>query len=580
MRKLYYCILFLVFALQVCAQKETVPYTDEMITEAWHSGQTLPVEVALKYPPKSLNLKEDKGYNVLVDVAHQCSFASMWTLSPRLHGLGYRSHSSHAVLNSVLNEKGVSRSRIRIPYDEQRNVKPFAWYPNEKYNIVITEQQDARAQEYTDKEITALTEFVKKGGGLVIMSGVVKDEALVKAWSLNKLAAAFDAELIAGEVKYKGDKYMGLKGNQKWEVVAKSEDGTPVQMRRTFGKGRVMLIGSVDAFRQAGKDKTTPRNVEMEKFVGTTLAWLCEQQQPIGGEPRMARSGGGADIYPELEFHNGDIITFYAENQEEHLLKTIREEFPRITKQVNEWLPSTPTKEPMYLILAAGDGGGWAVNNCRPKENGVISLKSEGIISIYAHELAHTMFGPANEEGEVAGRAAIRDRGEAHAGWFQGKIDALYSKDKLEKPNRNCNEIFEAANFKELDFTQYYENDALQQTFGKGKDWQKTWYIWQKLDDHYGPTWFPRWKWIQHNRWSTEPKRELTWEETFEDMSIAVGEDLFPFIKACGINLNRPTMGTIAFQGNELTLPIAPIEVTAPGKVRTEAIGDYKKPLK
>lgn len=570
-----FVFFFVCCLLQVNGQEKSM---DEMVTEAWQNGRTLPVDVALKYPPKLLDLKNDNGYNVLVDVAHQCSFASMWSLSPRLHALGYRSHSSHAVLNTVLNEKGVSR--IRIPYDDKNNVKPFAWYPNVKYNVVITEQQDVRAQEYTNQEIAALVEFVKKGGGLVIMSGVAKDEALANDWSLNKLVAAFDAQLIAGESKFNGDRYMPLKGNKAWEVLAKGENGSIVQMRRPFGKGRVLLLGSVDVFRQTGKDKATPRNVEMEKFVASSLAWLCEKQKPIGGEPRIARSGGGADIYPELEFHNGDIITFYAENQEEHLLKTIREEFPRITKQVNEWLPSTPTKEPMYLILAAGDGGGWAVNNCRPKENGVISLKSEGIISIYAHELAHTMFGPANEEGGNAGRSPIRDRGEAHAGWFQGKIDALYDSKKLDRPNRNCDEIFRAENFKEIDFAEYYENEALREKFGKGKDWHKTWYIWQKLDDQYGPTWYPRWKWIQHNRWSNDPKRELTWEETFEDMSIAVGEDLFPFVRACGIGLNRPEIGKIVFQGEELNLPIASIEVTAPGKVRTEAIGDYKKPLK
>jgi len=60
------------------------------------------------------------------------------------------------------------------------------------------------------------------------------------------------------------------------------------------------------------------------------------------------------------------------------------------------------------------------------------------------------------------------------------------------------------------------------------------WYVWQKFDDRYGPTWYPRWRWVQQQRWAGEPGRKLTWEETITDMSIAVGEDLFPFFAKTG----------------------------------------------
>lgn len=70
----------------------------------------------------------------------------------------------------------------------------------------------------------------------------------------------------------------------------------------------------------------------------------------------------------------------------------------------------------MYLILSAGDGGGWAVNAFKPKENGIISLSAQGLISIYAHELAHTMGGPRNVNDQMAGRSPLYEQGEAHAG--------------------------------------------------------------------------------------------------------------------------------------------------------------------
>ena len=76
------------------------------------------------------------------------------------------------------------------------------------------------------------------------------------------------------------------------------------------------------------------------------------------------------------------------------------------------------------------------------------------------------------------------------------------------------------------------------------------------------------------------PEKVLTWEETVEDMSIAVGEDLFPFFRAMNTSLDRETCGEITFNGEKMTLPVARIDATTPpGKVNLEAIGDWSKPL-
>jgi hypothetical protein len=103
--------------------------------------------------------------------------------------------------------------------------------------------------------------------------------------------------------------------------------------------------------------------------------------------------------------------------------------------------------------------------------------------------------------------------------------------------------------------------------------------VWQKLDDRYGPTWYPRWRWVQHTRWREQPDRRLTWDETIEDMSIAVGEDLFPFFRKIGTTLDKDRCPELSFQGNVVKLPIAPLEVSPAGPVRLEAIGDYRQPL-
>ena len=115
---------------------------------------------------------------------------------------------------------------------------------------------------------------------------------------------------------------------------------------------------------------------------------------------------------------------------------------------------------------------------------------------------------------------------------------------------------------------------------GNGKVWKKLWWIWQKLDDRYGTTWYPRWRWVQHTRWQDKPDRQLTVDETVEDMSIACGEDLAPFFKKIGTTLKRDRIESATFQGKAIALPVAPIEVSPAGNARHDPIGDFTKPIK
>lgn len=347
------------------------------IERMWKSGGTLPAEVAAKHPLPNLRLRGDTGVNVLVDLAHQCLFATMWSLPQALHREGFRAVGSQATLDTVLAPG--KPSRVRIPAGGHW---PFAWWPNPKFNVVFTHQDGPHNQEY---------------------------------------------------------------------------------------------------------------------------------------------------------------------------------------------LP----EEPMFLILSAGGGGGWAVNAYLPKEVGVISLSRLGVISIFAHELAHTMSGPRNARGQAAGDWPHGNQGESHAGWFQGKIVAKYTDNKIVK---DCNALF-AFDRKGDALDLAAPGAELQEKWGKGREWTKIWWVFQKLDDRYGPTWYPRWRWVQHTRWQDEPARRLSWDEMVEDMSIAVGEDLFGFFRRIGTTLKRDRLERIAFQGKTLELPVAPLEVTPAGEAKLGAIGDYTRPI-
>jgi len=369
--------------------------------------------------------------------------------------------------------------------------------------------------------------------------------------------------------------------SREWQVVLKGDSGLPIYARRTFGKGRVVLLASSGLYRFDRKQREQAAERadwlagERADWLAGVIRWAAGGSEPVGGSRRfpVARGGGGG-IYPESETRLPGIVCFYSKNQDEALLRTLEEDFPAITEDLYAWLPSPRPTEPMYLLLCSGSGGGWAVNAYLPKETATISTSPGGIRSIFAHEQAHTMSGPCAAANHPFGG----NQGEEHAGWFQGKINAKYNGDT--GPNRGCQRVIRkdyqpGANRPEEIFVA--ERLAAWST---GWDRMMIWYVWQKLDDRYGPTWYPRWRWVQGQRWKATPGKKLSWEESIEDMSIAVGEDLFPFFAKTGKRLSKARFARAEFLGRTIELPVAPIEPTPPGDVCLDPIGDYTQPIR
>lgn len=554
-------------ALFVAAVASAAAPDPDLVRRLAHSATTIEMDAARPFLLPEQRVRDDTGINVLVDLAHQCSFQMMWRVPPALRQLGFRAVGSQAALDSVLTPGGPCR--VRIPVGGRW---PFAWVPAPGLNVVLTAQGGPQSQDYLPEERAALAKFVKAGGGLIVVAGRVGNEAAAKAWTLNTLVEQFGATLSAKTDALKGrPRTSTLAVDAKWETVLAGMHGLPVCARRVFGKGRVIVSMTGDLL--PGR----ARNPERDTRLAELVRWAAAGRKPVGGTLRLPRErSGGGPIYPELEERFGDIVVFYARNQTDVLLKTVREDLPAVRKQIFAWLPSKASGDPMYIVLSAGGGGGWAVNAYLPKETGIISLSRAGVISVFAHEQAHVMAGPRNAKGEVAGNTPQGNQGEAHAGWFQGKIDCRFSGRKSVK---DCNRLFTFDKKGDaLDLARWGEA-AYRQKWGKGKDWTKLWWIWQTLDDRYGATWYPRWRWVQHTRWQDEPGRRLSWDDVVEDMSIAVGEDLFPFFRRIGTTLGKERFPKATFQGKPVELPVAPLEIGPAGDARLEAIGDYTQPL-
>ena len=551
----------------VSPPQAAVPKTVEEIEQWWQTGRTLPTAVHEDYPLRQITVKNDTGINVLIDMAHRCDFFTLWHLGGALNQRGIRTIGSHATLDSVLTPG--KPCRVRIPVAPK--VYPFAWWPAPRFNVVLTEGA-THYPDYLPEERKALDEFIREGGGLIVAGSNVKDQDTEKAWSLNRLLEAYGARILAGQETYQGKKWPQLKVGKDWEVVIKGDNGCPIYAQRMIGKGRIALVASSALYRF---DRKTRADVnEKCGFLTEVIQWAAAGTEPVGGTTQFPRAmGGGGGIYPESEVRIDGIVCFYSKNQIPELMHTLKQDFPAITQDIYAWLPSPKPEQPMYMILCSGSGGGWAVNAYLPKEASTISTSSNGIRSIFGHEQAHTMAGPCTAANHPFGG----NRGEEHAGWFQGKINAKYNGDT--GPNRNCERVFQKA----YDGTQTSPETIFVprnlEAWRTDHDRMMIWYVWQKLDDRYGPTWYPRWRWVQSQRWQHDPDRKLTWEESIEDMSIAVGEDLFPFFAKTGKQLQQQRFARVVFQGRNIDLPVAAIEPTPPGDVCLEGIGDYTKAI-
>ncbi|HMA63096.1 MAG TPA: hypothetical protein VKP78_10650 [bacterium] len=549
------------------------------IVELSKKGETLPVSVTKRFPLPEQKVENDRGINVLFDNSHDTKFVTLWRFPRMLRSRGFRVIGSSATLNTVLERDGKSRIRIDIDYEEKGKKRfPYAWWPNAEYNVVVTRQASPEYQGYLPEEITALKKFVKNGGGLVIFGGRVRDKEQLQNWSINDLMNVFGASLTDEVDSYNQMEMNALNLKESWNVFKEGDNGNPVMARRKYGKGRVFIIGGTSFFQFPRGDDSESEAVKNKRMdlVTEILTWSSEGKEPVGGGLRLPSIGAGGPIYPDKKEKIGNVVLYYTGNQTDKILEAIKSDMPKSKKKIEDWLPSPKPDEPMNILLMSGTGGGFAVNAYLPKEIASISIRKKGLLSVFAHELAHTMSGPSNAKGEKAGHCySFPDQGEAHAGWFQAKSNAyLYGDMKGKNPNR----IFEfSPDLQKLDLAR--EIGENNEKWGKGKHWLKTWYVWQKLDERYGPTWYPRWRWVQHTRWMDEPDRKLSMDEIVTDMSIAVGEDLFPFFQKIGTTLDKDRLKSANFQEEEIKLPVADIGLTKCGDVILDDIGDYKKPL-
>ena len=250
-------------------------WTDAEIHAAWTSGETLPWNAAKKYPIPPVKVENDTGINVLVDLAHQCGFAMLWQLPPKLRQGGFRPCGSQASIDAVLAKGGYSRRRI--PYAGRP--PPFRLGSQSgfqrRYHV---SKQSLNSQKYLPQEIEALKSFVENGGGLIIMGTRPPTAAAAAEWSLNHLAKTFGAAYTHERSKFDGNSAV-LELSPEWEVVAKGDNG-PARAQRHLARGGWRCWKTAERF------LTMP---EKDRRRGSTERNRLFWNRPSNGPPQANR---------------------------------------------------------------------------------------------------------------------------------------------------------------------------------------------------------------------------------------------------------------------------------------------------
>ncbi len=437
----------------------------------------------------------DTGINILLDSSHQFNFFTHWNCQNALRSMGHRVTGNQAALYHAL--KPGTPMPVRKQSDHSWGTfRPFGKLPAPAFDAVFT-YQHGNYQPYLRAEQRILRDFVRRGGGLVacgaakgsLLAGVARQWGVIAAGERVEVRPLVD-KLPPGLPTDGWPRKMPVaRFGRGWQVLIGDGKGRGVLAIRRYGRGRVIWVTEERLLHERLKGRGPSKQF---------LSWFVET--PAGGRKQKdderripwEYGGLGGAFYPENEKKVGPLTVLYADNQLPRIIRLAEERFQEALDILQKMLPTPPNPGgAMYICPAAGAGGGWAENAITPKLAGTISMSEAGILSVLAHEPAHTMYGPEAHDGTL-GCSPPGWVSEAHAGWFQRKVvrELGYGPrwpwfDRgLARRDPTLDGI-DLANIKQGEM---------------GLAWCKIWLIWSILHARYGEGWYPKWCAHVHRR--------------------------------------------------------------------------------
>lgn len=404
----------------------------------------------------------------------------------------------------------------------------------ENFNLLII-PQGATPCPYTQADIRLVTNFVKeKGGGLLLIGnyGVPKGE---KDFMLNSLAEAFGIKfhkekpkgklkllsnpIVKNDIDIEGSASGTLqwKRTEQWIPLIVDEENNVVAAIRECGKGRVAVISGSGLF----GDKPKEGEAINSKWVCPLLKWLSANKKVNPDKPPLGKS-------PEREKRVRGLIVQFS-SYLEHYADEIVELYFQVAKVMEE-IMGVPLAEGMNttLILLPTGGGGFSSGVALGIGVwwGGFPEERYPMIELIAHEATHSWVLPFAEplwnEGiatymgiEVGKRLGYVEEAErSRRAWAEAceKLDPTYRSVDISQP----------------------ESPGLHDVYMGKPMW-----IWDRLREKYGDDIIARYFRTKRKFIDEGKLKEYTAHDCVAVLSIAAGEDLFPWFQSLGINVSR-----------------------------------------
>lgn len=404
----------------------------------------------------------------------------------------------------------------------------------ENFNLLII-PQGATPCPYTQADIRLVTKFVKEeGGGLFLIGnyGVPKGE---RDFMLNRLTEALGIKFLGEKTKGKlklsvnpivkddieiegrASGILQWKKTEQWIPLIVDENNKAVAAIREFGKGRVAVVHGSGLF----GDKPKEGEAINARWICPLLKWLSENKKIDPDKPLLGKP-------PEREKRVRGLIVQFSSYLERYADEIVELYF-RVAKEMEE-IMGVPLAEGMNttLILLPTGGGGFSSGVALGIGVwwGGFPEERYPMIELIAHEATHSWVLPFPEplwnEGiatyigiEIGKRLGYVEEGErSRQGWAEAceRLDPAYRSVDISQP----------------------EPPGLHDVYMGKPMW-----IWDRLREKYGDGIIARYFRTKRKFIEEGKLKEYTAHDCVAVLSIAVGEDLFPWFQSLGINVSK-----------------------------------------
>jgi len=398
---------------------------------------------------------------------------------------------------------------------------------------VLVIEQVTTSVPFTSAQISAVKDFVLRGGGLLIIGkkspwGPSEYYPEVKDYPLNSLSEVFGVSFIEGygtapfQVTSGGllpgvtvfDTQGSMPGllktmDNSCRVVVSDSAGEPLFVMKTFGAGHVAVCGE-DNFIYAPFGKN-PINKE---FVKQLFIWLsCNKTT------RNASYTAPERILPEKKILQGTITLYYPES-----LGTAASYLTAYYPVIYNHLVAIMGVEPVYnftIIALATGGGGYSGG----QELGIgVLAKYSYVIGVFAHELTHSFVCPGGLPGAF---------GE---GWATLAAERVLTLMGYEQDARNERQLYNTE-FAKMDpdyKTLNLNNNNISQGEIMAYMGKAMWTI-ESLEKYYGSDFMFRLMRLHRQQvQSGAVSQPVTMDQFINMAGTAAGADLKPFFREIG----------------------------------------------